>query len=202
MLSIINVSRRMNILRKMCIAFLAVSVLFTAGGCKSKKDLPAGQGGTRISMPLSGDQYRADANHFRAVNSGSSVDYAMARRIALQNARVELAQSIEATMKVVGEQYADQRQVGNRQEFQTRFEEMSRTVANQVLNDVRTIGEETYRESDGRTTVWIAIEMSKTALADALNNSISRDERLRLDFDQQRFRQVFDEEMKKFEQNR
>ena len=173
-------------------------------GCKSKKDVPTIQAGSeRLTLPFSSSEYRSDANHFRAVNMGTSVDLAMARRIALQNARTELAAGIASTVRAVTAQYADQRQVGNRQEFQTRLEEESRTVVNQLLNDVRIIGDEAFREPDGRMTVWVAIEMAKDALMQAMNNSISRDERLRLDFDQHRFRQVFDEEMKKFEaQNR
>ena len=187
-------------MKKFFLSLVVVLVAFSLVGCKSKKETPTIQAGSqRITTPFSGNEYRADANHFRAVNMGTSVDYAMARRIALQNARTELAGSIEATVKAVTAQYADQRQVGQRQEFQTRLEEESRTVVNQLLNDVRVIGDETFREPDGRFTVWVAIEMAKDALMQSMNNSISRDERLRLDFDQHRFRQIFDEEMKKFE---
>ena len=187
-------------LRKAFFALLTISMAFAFSSCKSKKEMPTIQAGSeRLTIPFSTSQYRSDANHFRAVNMGTSVDYAMARRIALQNARTELAAGIASTLRAVTAQYADQRQVSNRQEFQTRLEEESRNVVNQMLNDVRVIGDETFREPDGRMTVWVAIEMSKDALAEAMNNSISRDERLRLDFDQHRFRQVFDEEMRRFE---
>jgi len=177
-------------------------MLLSFVGCKSKKMPTIQAGSERLTLPFSGKEYRSDADHFRAVNTGNSVDYAMARRIAIQNARTELAAGIEATLKAVTAQYADQRQVSNRQEFQSRLEEESRTVVNQLLNDVRVIGDETYREPNGNLTVWVAIEMAKDALAQAMNNQISRDERLRLDFDQHRFRQIFDEEMKKFENDR
>ena len=182
---------------------LTVIILFAAGGCKGKKDMPTIQSGSeRLTVPFSSAAYRTDGSNFRAVNMGTSVDYSMARRIALQNARTELAAGIAATVKAVTAQYADQRQVADRQEFQTRLEEESRTVVNQMLTDVRVIGDETFREPDGRMTVWVAIEMPKDALVQAMSNSISRDERLRLDFDQHRFRQIFDEEMNKFESNR
>jgi len=181
-------------------AVMALILIAGATACRSRQELPTIQAGSeRVTIPFQSRQYRSDSNHFRAVNSGTSVDYAMARRIALQNARTELAQGIEATLKAVTAQYADQRQVGNRQEFQTRLEEESRTVVNQRLNDVRIIGDEAFREQDGRLTVWVAIEMSRDALVQSLNNRLSQDERLRLDFDQHMFRRIFDEEMRKFE---
>jgi hypothetical protein len=175
-------------------------VIFTVSSCRSKQATPTIQAGSeRVTIPFQSKEYRSNNTHFRAVNQGNSVDYAMARRIAMQNARTELASGIEAVVKAVTEQYADQRQVGNRQEFQTRLEEQSRTVVNQQLNDVRVIGDEAFREQNGTLTIWVALEMAKDALVQALNNRLSADERLRLDFDQHQFRRIFDEEMKKFE---
>ncbi|MCL2416697.1 MAG: hypothetical protein FWD02_02015 [Bacteroidales bacterium] len=188
----------MKTLKLTTIALILIAV-FTA--CRSQH--PTIQAGSeRVTIPFQSREFRTDENNFRAVNTGNSVDYAMARRIAMQNARTELASGIEAVVKAVTEQYADQRQVGNRQEFQTRLEELSRTVVNQRLNDVRELGTEVFREQDGRITVWVAIEMPKDALVNSLNDRLSRDERLRLDFDQHLFRQTFDAEMRKFQENR
>jgi len=181
------------------LAITALTFIAVATACGGKKQTPATiqAGSERVTIPF--QNFRADANHFRAVNQGNSVDYAMARRIALQNARTELASTIEATVKAVTEQYADQRQVGNRQEFQTRLEELSRTVVNQQLNDVRVAGDEAFREPNGTLTVWVAIEMPKDAIQKALNNRLSNDERLKLDFDQAVFTRIFNNEMQKIE---
>jgi len=180
------------------LAVIAIIAGVVATSCRSQQ--PTIQAGAeRVTIPFQSREFRTDANHFRAVNQGQSVDYAMARRTAMQNARTELASSIEAVVREVTRQYNDQVQVANRQEFETRLQAESRTVVNQQLNDVRVLGEEVFREPDGRLTVWVAIEMPRGALVNSLNDRISRDERLRLEFNQYQFGRIFDEEMRRFE---
>jgi len=187
-------------MKNVFISIITISLIFAVGGCKSSKKLPSVQAGsTEVSVPLSGKEYSPDKDHFRAKQSGNSIDLAVAKKIALQNARAELATGIQSTMKAVIENYANQRQVSDRKELEGKFEEQTRTVVNQMLNDVRIIGEKVYKEANGSFTYWVAIEMNKDSLTQGLNDRILRDERLKLDFDQYQFRKIFDEEMQKFE---
>ena len=189
-------------MKKVFVSLVTVSLLFAAAGCKSKQPLPSVQAGSvEVEVPFSSREYRSDENHFRATQSGRSPDLSTARRIAQLNARTELAGLVESTIKSVSTNYINQRTVGDRQEFANRFDEEARAVVNQTLNDVRIIGERTFREANGSYTVYVAIEMSKDAMVNALNSRISQNERLRLDFDQHQFRRIFDEEMRQF-QNR
>jgi hypothetical protein len=185
------------------VSMLAVSMMF-ATGCRSKQPaLPSVQAGsTEVEVPFSGREYRTNENFFRATQIGRSPDLSAAKRIALLNARTELASAVEATIKAVSTNYTNQRTIENRQEFASRFDEEARVIVNQRLNDVNIIGERVFREANGSYTYYVVIEMSKDALLNSLNDQISRDERLRLDFDQHQFRRVFEEEMRKFEQNR
>jgi len=185
------------------LAVIAIIAGVVATSCRSQQPTPTIQAGSeRLTLPFRGAQYRTNDTHFRAINSGRSVDYAMARRIALQNARTELAGSVEGRMQVVTDLFADQRQVQNRRDFQSRMQQQSMDVVNRLLNDVRIIGDEAFREPDGDITVWIAIEMPREALLQSLNSRLSQDEMLRLDFDQYQFRRIFDEQMRNFQENR
>ena len=183
--------------------FVTFATLFagaTLSSCKGSKKLPSVQAGsTEVSLPLSGKEYKSDEENFRAVQSGKSIDLATAKKIALQNARTELAGNVESTMKAVIDNYTNQRTVGDKQEFESKFEEQSRLVINQTLNDVKIIGEKTFKETDGKFTFWVAIEMSKEPIVRNVSDRISKDAKMQLDFDQHRFRQIFDDEMKKFE---
>ena len=181
-------------MRKIFVAILSVSLIFAVAGCGNTKNLSK-----KENVPLTGKQYSTDKDYFRATQSGKSPDLATAKKIALQNARTELASGIESTLKAVIENYTNQRTVGDKQEFGSKFQEDARTVVNQVLNDVRIIGDEVYKEANGSFTYYIAIEMSKDALTKNLNDRISKDAKLQLDFDEYQFRKIFDEEMKKFE---
>ena len=154
-----------------------------------------------IEVPFSGRQYRTDANYFRATDNGRSPDLSTAKRIALLNAKAELASAIESAMKSVQEEYTNQRTLGDRQEFASKFEGMRREVVNQTLNDVRIMDEKVFKERDGGYRYYIVVEMSKEDMLNSINERVIRDEKLRLDYDQHQFRKIFDEETRKIEKN-
>lgn len=168
-------------------------------GCKSKKTTPVQKetGAVEISVPFSSKEYRSDENNFRAKQVGKSPDIATAKKIAFQNARAEMAANINATVKRVTDQYTNQRTIGNTQEFENKFEELSREVVNMEMSNVKEIGEKIFKESDGGYSYWIAIEANKKTVFDKLDAKISSDAKLRQDYDKMKFQQIFDAEMKK-----
>jgi len=171
--------------------------------CKSKKKTPPPPtvqqqtGAVEISVPFSSKEYRSDENTFRAKQVGKSPDLATAKKIAFQNARGEMAANINAMVKRVTDQYTNQRTVGNAQEFENKFEELSREVVNQQLANVKEIGEKIFKEPDGAYSYWIAIEANKKEVFEKIDAKISNDAKLKLDYDKMKFQQIFDAEMKK-----
>lgn len=168
-------------------------------GCKGKKTTPVQKetGAIEITVPFSSKEYRSDESTFRAKQVGKSPDLATAKKIAFQNARAEMAANINAMVKRVTDQYTNQRTVGNAQEFENKFEELSREVVNLEMSNVREIGEKIFKESDGAYTYWIAIEATKKDVLDKIDSKISSDAKLKLDYDKMKFQQIFDAEMKK-----
>jgi len=176
----------------------AIAVLALAG-CKSKKTTPVQKetGAVEITVPFSSKEYRSDENTFRAKQTGKSPDLATAKKIAFQNARAEMAANINATVKRVTDQYTNQRTVGNTQEFENKFEELAREVVNMEMSNVKEIGEKIFKEPDGAFSYWIAIEADKKTVFEKIDSKISADAKLKLDYDKQKFQQIFDAEMKK-----
>jgi hypothetical protein len=177
----------------------AVAVLALAG-CKSKKKAtPVAKetGAVEITVPFSTKEYRSDENNFRAKQVGKSPDISTAKKIAFQNAKSEMAGNINSVVKRVTDQYTNQRTVGNTQEFENKFEELAREVVNLEMSNVKEIGEKIYKEPDGGYSYWIAIEADKKEVFDKLDARISSDAKLKLDYDKQKFQQIFDSEMKK-----
>jgi hypothetical protein len=176
----------------------AVAVIALAG-CKSKKQTPVQKetGAVEITVPFSGKEFRSDENTFRAKQVGKSPDIATAKKIAFQNAKAEMAGNINSTVKRVTDQYTNQRTVGNTQEFENKFEELAREVVNMEMSNVKEIGEKIFKEPDGGYSYWIAIEADKKTVFDKLDAKISSDAKLKLDYDKQKFQQIFDSEMKK-----
>lgn len=172
-------------------------LLAVAPACRSKKELAKETGATKVTVPLSGKEYSSNDDYFRATASGKSPDLEAARKIGLTNAKSRLASLIQSTVKKVTDNYTNQRSIGDRQEYTNKFEEMTREVVNQKLFDVKIIGEEIYKEANNSFTYWVAIEASKESILNGINSSISKNEKLKLDYDKMKFEQIFNEEMGK-----
>ncbi len=179
---------------------LFLSTLFVFTQCGSKSDLPRGE--ERVTILCSGPEYRSDSEYFRANSTADSPNMANSKRMALSNARAELAGQMEVTVKSVIDNYVQDMTIGDMQEFQQRYEGLSREVINQKLTGTRIICEEVTRTPEGRYRTYVAIELSGNEIHDAMDARISRDERLRLDYDYDRFKNSFDEEMRNMERDR
>lgn len=184
------------------IKLLAIPVfaLLVITGCKSKKPVSVAkqEGLIEVSTPFDSKEYRSDEENFRSKQSGKSPDLATAKKIAYQNARAEMASNINATVKRVTDQYTNQRTVGNTQEFENKFEELAREVVNLEMSNVKELGQKTFQDpSDKSYIVWIALEANKKSVFDKIDAKISSDAKLKLDYDKQKFQQIFDAEMKK-----
>ena len=186
-------------MKNLTLLLIPAIAAITLGSCKSKKSTPIQKqtGAVEISVPFSSKEFRSDENYFRAKQSGNSTNQATAKKIAYQNARGEMAANINATVKRVTDQYTNQRTVGNKAEFENKFEELSREVVNLEMGNVKEIGEKIFQEQDGSYTYWIAIEAGKKEVFDKIDSKISNDAKLKLDYDKMKFQQIFDAEMKK-----
>ena len=184
-------------IKSLLIASAVASVILTTSSCKTPQTLEKTTGAVEISVPFSESKYKTDKDFFRAKQSGKSPDLATAKKIALQNSKSELAGNIKAVIKRVTDQYTNQRTVGDKQDFENKFEELAREVVDQTLNDVRIVDEKIFKETDGRYTYWVAIETSKVPVLDAVSSKISKNEKLQLDYDKKKFEEVFNSEMEK-----
>jgi hypothetical protein len=183
---------------------LFASVVCIAPACKSKKGTPIDKqtGAIEISVPYSTKEFQSDKENFRAKASGNSMDLTTSKKIALQNAKSEMAGLIQTTVKKVTEQYTNQRQVSNTQEFSNKFEEMAREVTNQELVDVRVIGEKIFQESNKNYTYWVAIEANKQSVLNGIDKGISKNSKLQQDYDRKKFEEIFNQEMDKLSKER
>jgi hypothetical protein len=177
--------------------FVVAGIILCSTSCKAPQKYEKSTGAVEISVPFSEDKYKSDKDFFRAKQSGKSIDLATSKKIALQNAKSELAGNINAVVKRVTDQYTNQRTIEDRQEFENKFEELSRETVNQTISNVRIVEEKVFKESDGKYTHWVVIETSKQAVIDGISSKITKNERLQLDYDKKKFEEVFNTEMEK-----
>lgn len=185
---------------------LLIGVLaLSLSSCKSKKNvtpIEKSTGAVEITVPFSSKEYYSDKDNFRAKSSGNSVDLQTSKKIAMQNAKSEMAGLIQTTIKKVTDQYTQQRQIGNQQEFNNKFEELAREVTNQQLTDIAVIGEKLFKEPNGTYTYWIAIEANKQVVLNGIEKSVSNQKKLEQDYDKKKFEEIFNSEMDKLAKER
>lgn len=190
-------------------SFLNVSAMLLVAGammmpsCKSTKNAgkPVSEGMTEITVPLSGKEYQSTKEIFRAKSVGKSPDIATAKKIALSNAKAELAGLITTTIKSVTHNYTNQRSVTDAQDFENKFENLTKDIVNQQLNNVAVVGEKVFKDKTGTVEYWVAIEMSTASITDALNSKISQNQKLQIDYDKKKFEEATKEEFEKMEKS-
>jgi hypothetical protein len=175
-------------------AFAGALALSSCGGSKS-----AGGDdgmGKEISTPCSDNEFRSDQKFFRGTGVGTSQDLSTAKRKASLDANNNLAAGINRTLKSVTDRYTNERQIGANSEFEEKFEQLTRDVVNQELNNVSTPCSKTFQK-DGKYTVYMAVEVAKDELLNNIKDKISKDQKLQLDYDKMKFENIFNEEMNK-----
>lgn len=177
------------------VAVFCAAMLFTQ--CRTKTALPPGEV-TIGPLPCSGPDFFTNSEYFRANSSGLSSNMANSKKIALSNARAELAGHIGVLVSGVVDNYFQQAGVEERSQYAERYEGLFREVVDERLAGTRVICEELARTADGRYRTYIAIELTGNEILSAANSRISRDERLRLDYDYERFKGTFNEEIERY----
>lgn len=193
-----------TMIKSIGVASMALALILPS--CKSKKgavtSIEKSTGAVELSLPFSSKEFFSDKENFRSTSSGASPDLQTAKKIALQNAKSQMASLINTTVKKVTDQYTQQRNIDNKVEFNNKFEELAREVTNQELNDIKIIGEKAFKEQNGSYTYWVAIEANKQDVLNGLQKGITNNAKLNQDYDKKKFEDTFNSEMDKLAKER
>lgn len=151
-------------------------------------------------LPLSEAKYRSDAQYYRAVQSGVSPERSMAKKIAIQNARQELAATIQSDIKTVTENYARQVSLSSDQVpgYESRMTELTYGVVSQTLSGATVMEEKLYTESDGTYRHYVCMELSKEQMKEAVMAKLKQEEKLLSEFNLAEFKKVYEAKMADF----
>ena len=89
------------------------------------------------------------------------------------------------------------REFGNKEEVSERFESLVREVVEQKLKGSKIICEKMSRSDTGTYKYYVSIEMESDVILDSYTDRVSKDDRLRIDYDYEKFKSIFDSEMSK-----
>ena len=121
-----------------------------------------------------------------------------ARTVAANAARAELGTQVSATIQRVIDNYTSEYINNENSEFKQRVQDIARTVVKQLLVGTPVVCEGTMPGSTaGNTICYACVELTGQSVMDGIASKISDDEKLRTDFDYEKFKKVLEEEMSK-----
>jgi hypothetical protein len=184
---------------------IAAVTMIAIPSCKKNKDevkTPDPKGEVVINEYCSGDQFKSTKDAFRSTATGESMDRETAKKKARSNAMSEMGKTISATMKIVGDNYVNSTEVNNKEEVTESFNEMARTVVDQELRGCIEICEKLTQRPDGTYVSYVALELSGNTIADAYQSGLSKNDKLKADYNYEKFKETFDKEMEKLSQGK
>ena len=189
-----------NFLLFAAFSFLMITSL---SSCKTKEKVSAkSEIGDIIEELPCENQGRSDKNFFRASAMSTSADLSLAKEKALLQAKQRLVTLINSSTKSVTDRYVNEREVGDASEFEQKFENMTREVADQTINNIVVICEKASVMDNGKYHGFVAIEVSRDDVLNGIDDRISNDSKLQLDYDKKKFQEIFEDEMNQMAEER
>lgn len=181
-------------------ATLLFAVLVVVSSCATTKKAAAPTGLVEQNIPLSEARHRTDAEYYRATQSGKSKDISMAKKVAIQNARQELAASIKADIANVIENYGKNRQLPSEEvtSTETQMTEMAYSVVNQTLAGSTVSDEKLFTTPTGEYQYFVCMQLNKAEFKEALLSELQKNEKLISDFEINEFRKLFEQKMSEY----
>jgi hypothetical protein len=172
-------------MNKNVVYFTGLAMLVAAmllAGCKSAE----------VEVPFS--KFKTDKKYLRAVGVGVSQDFAIAKKIALQNGKAELAENIQSVINQVNTSYFEQYGVGATPDLSQKIEGMTQNIASQVLSNVKIVDQKLLNiKKTNSVRCFVAIEMAKEDIGLAVMSGISEVKKQQIDIDEEKYRKIFNE---------
>ncbi len=193
----------MKLTKILSISLLVLVVALGFEGCKSKKKVSAKSAVGKImdDLPCT-KEGKSDKKHFRASSMATSTDLHLSKEKALLLAKQRLVTLVKSTTKTVTDRYINERGFSNTSEVESKFENMTREVANETLSNVVVVCEKSSVLDDGKYNSFIAIEVNRDDVLTGMENRISNDKKLQIDYDKKKFEEIFNQEMEQMREDR
>ncbi len=182
---------------------MAIALTFTVFACKSKEKVATNSEVGQILEDLPCEKAgKSDKNTFRSFAMATSSDLALSKEKALLNAKQRLVTLIQSNTKSVTDRYVNEREMGDAAEFEAKFENLTREVADETISNIVVACEKSSVLADGKYRSFVAIEVDKEELLNSMGNRISSDSKLQIDYDKKKYEEIFNEEMQKMAEER
>jgi hypothetical protein len=199
--------KNLNTIKFYFLTLLILTFTYSCGSSKSKVvvEKPVkGQAFNEIVFPCSGSEYSSDNKNFRGTGSGTSLNMNQAKQMATRASQLALAQDMSTAISSVADDYSKQVQKNTNSDYQGRWEAMTRSVTDEIVNSMSTDCERSTIERknvNGQSvayyTFWTAKSSDVDKVFEKLSQTMSNDEILKIDYDYEKFKETYEKEMEK-----
>ncbi len=188
--------------------FFLISLLVVGAGvsftsCKGKKKIATNSEiGTLLENMPCEDAGKSDKNFYRSSALATSSDLSLAKEKALLLAKQRLVTLINSNTKSVTDRYVNEREMGDAADFEQKFENLTREVADETLNNIVVACEKASVLDSKKYRAFVAIEVNKKELLEGINKKITNNQKLQIDYDKKKFEEIFNQEMEKMANER
>lgn len=180
---------------KVIVMGMALTAMIFAG-CKSSKQTMVDMGNKEIELPCAGFD-RDTKDYFTGMGVGENVNMQNARSAAFDAAKSMLKRKIGGMAKGLSTSYSKTMSGNVAQDDVARIVEGEiALVVERMLNDAEMTCEKLYQTPAGTYQSHIAIRISKEELAMNMSKGLSENDKLRMEYDRERFRKFAEDYMK------
>ena len=186
-------------MKKFIMLFAGIAILIFASCSSSRKitkKTASGETREEFIIPCA-DFSKNTKDYSRATASATSPNHQFAKDKANGLARNALAQKIEINVNSLFDSYANQYDVGNKEDFKEVTKAITRQVTDKKLSGINVICEKSFTLSSGVYEVWVGIEMSVENVGKSVYDEISNEKKIRLDYDYEKFKEELQKEIEK-----
>ncbi|MEI6751743.1 MAG: hypothetical protein WCK78_01115 [Paludibacter sp.] len=175
----------------------AMSLMFVS--CKTAKVVAADSGEVEVITPCAGLEFNSNSKALRYSAIGESMDQMTAKKKAMSEARAGLASSLKTLIKGVTDNYVKSGNYNNKEELMKNYEGVNREVINQEISS-SVICEKTTKTKAGTYKYYVCVEINGSDILQQMNNKMTNNEQLKVDYNYEKFKKTFNEEMGKIGQ--
>ena len=187
-------------MKKMMLMVGALAMLAATTSCSSSSKAPTDM--VEQVLPLSGPEYRSDADYYRAVQSGVSPEQSMAKKIAMQNARQEIAAAVQTDIATVMENYAKSQKLPSQtaRSYEERVTELTYAIVKQSVSGMTLVDEKLFKEANGDYRHYVCMQLSKSDMKQHVLDEMQKDEKLMSDFEFDQFKKLYEQKLSEYSQ--
>jgi hypothetical protein len=169
--------------------------------CKSKQpaSVQKENGAQKMSLPFSSKEFQTDKENFRESKSGNSPDMSFAESIALTSAKAQMASNINSKIKRSLDIYEKGYVDAGGKTFESKKVGFQREITELSMSNIKVIGKELFKETDGSYTFFIAIEANKKEIFENLISKVSSESKSRIDFDEKKYKEEIAKEFSDYQ---